>query len=262
MNIAVKILGMIKNYTYNITANTYIDYGGMISNKSNNLWTKQDILAEGSSNGNIEDNNIKIEAPILVNYEDYRNIVSYFIKNLNISMSAYMDIIFTVTLHVEIQGETYTDVSSSSLRMNLYQPVFDITKTEKGDNEKIISPLVETPNLLIFIVIDTLAILFVVIMLFRKIKKSHTKEYPEYKKIADKIRKKYKNIIVEVVSTSENKETRVIEIKNFEELVNIEEEIRIPILLYENENEINFAILYNHIEYRYILKKSKNSENF
>ena len=70
-----------------------------------------------------------------------------------------------------------------------------------------------------------------------------------------KILRKYKEIIVEVESMPNINGKNIIDVKGFEELITIEEEIRLPILFYEeNENEYVFLIIDENVVYRKIMK--------
>ena len=63
-----------------------------------------------------------------------------------------------------------------------------------------------------------------------------------------KILKKYKNIIVEIKNMPKLEMKNVIDEKEFEELISIEDEIREPILYYREKNA--FFIIDNKIIYR------------
>ena len=83
------------------------------------------------------------------------------------------------------------------------------------------------------------------------------KEKTEFTKNLEKILKDYSEIIVEVSTPLEyDKSINVLDIKTFEDMVDIEEEIKSPILLYEikKNHEAWFIIIKDEYMYRYILK--------
>ncbi len=71
----------------------------------------------------------------------------------------------------------------------------------------------------------------------------------------NRILKNYGDIVAEIVTPTETGNMRVIDVKNFDQLLDIEEEIRMPILFYETVEgeEGEFTIIYDNIVYRYIL---------
>jgi len=77
-----------------------------------------------------------------------------------------------------------------------------------------------------------------------------------YLKEQNKILKRYGDIIAETSTKPEFKNKDIIEITNFIDLVNIEDELRIPIIFYEaiSNKESWFVINHNDKVYRYILK--------
>ena len=75
-----------------------------------------------------------------------------------------------------------------------------------------------------------------------------------------KILKGYGDIIAEVTTKPDLRGLNIIEVKEFEDLINIEEELRVPILYYELEkdNEAWFIITTGNQVYRYILRASSH----
>ena len=77
----------------------------------------------------------------------------------------------------------------------------------------------------------------------------------------NKILNDYGEIIVEVVNPIPTDNKQIIRVKNFNELIDLEQELRIPILCYINELKAitTFAILNNNQIYQYILKEELQS---
>ena len=77
----------------------------------------------------------------------------------------------------------------------------------------------------------------------------------DYEVALNRILKNYGDIVAEIVTPTETGNMRVIDVKNFDQLLDIEEEIRMPILFYETVEgeEGEFTIIYDNIVYRYIL---------
>ena len=77
-----------------------------------------------------------------------------------------------------------------------------------------------------------------------------------------KILRGYGDIIAEVTTKPDLLDLKIIEVKNFEDLINIEEELRVPIIFYElsGKDESWFIITSGTQAYRYILKSSVEME--
>ena len=81
----------------------------------------------------------------------------------------------------------------------------------------------------------------------------------DYTVALNRILKSYGDIVAEVVSPIETDYMKIVDVKNFDQLLDIEEEIRMPILFYETipEEEGEFVILYDNMVYRYIISGKK-----
>ena len=92
------------------------------------------------------------------------------------------------------------------------------------------------------------------IVLYKDIFDIAKKNY--YNTTLDKLLKDYGDVIVELNSEINKDGLQVVEVKNFNEMLDLEEELKIPIMFYEiEEDELGeFTINHNNIIYRYILK--------
>lgn len=68
-----------------------------------------------------------------------------------------------------------------------------------------------------------------------------------------KILKKYRDIIVELENKPNFEIKNVVDVKDFEELIDVEEEIRVPILFFEDEEKFVFIIIGDNVIYRKII---------
>ena len=77
----------------------------------------------------------------------------------------------------------------------------------------------------------------------------------------NKILKEYGDIIIEVIDQVDKSNYEIILVKNFNEMVDLEEELRIPIMFYEIEENIKgeFTLIHNNILYQYLLDNEKKS---
>jgi hypothetical protein len=101
--------------------------------------------------------------------------------------------------------------------------------------------------------------LLVFVILFNKIfadKKSL------YLKTLNKIMKDYSEVIIESSTNLNYDNLEILDIKTFDDMIDVEEELKSPIMLYEHiKNEESWFIVVNgNYAYRYILS-SKNIDN-
>ena len=77
----------------------------------------------------------------------------------------------------------------------------------------------------------------------------------KYIKKLNKILKDYNDIIIETETKFDLKNYKVIKVKNINEMIDLEDELRIPINLYKEEDMATFTLLTNNIIYIYILEE-------
>ncbi len=69
-----------------------------------------------------------------------------------------------------------------------------------------------------------------------------------------RILKKYKEIIVELECKPNFEIKNVVDVKEFEELIDVEEDVRGPILFFEDEGQFVFLIIGDNVVYRKIIQ--------
>ena len=81
----------------------------------------------------------------------------------------------------------------------------------------------------------------------------------EYTRTIRKILRNYGDIVAEIVKPVDLSNLEIIDVKNFDQILDVEEELRMPILFSEDKRneEGCFVIIHNNIAYRYILRNKK-----
>jgi hypothetical protein len=240
------------NYNYDVSVVTYIDYSGPITGKNANLWKMKETLIE-KSNLESTQKNIKIEELVNINYSKYKNIINDFRTRFNISINAYLDVIFSIKLNTNISNNTYSDKSTMTLRMNLGQPIIDITKTESGVSEQLLQNDNKKFDIITPIISNLIIIILVIILVIINIKKKTINNI--YEITLKKILRNYSNVIIRINKPVEIHDMKIIDVNEFVDILDIEEELKIPILLFENgKEEADFYIINTSVIYRYIMK--------
>ena len=243
-------------YNYDIIAILYIDY----TNNNQNLLKKQYDIIRDKFLKLDNSNKIAINETININYNDYNDEVLRFKEKYNLPVKAYLKIYFVVKTNINLE-KTIEKQAISEIAIELNQPVFGINEKNNGDGYYQISKQgedirnINKTQILISIILFIFGIIYFIILIRHKF---FTKE-KIYEINLNSILKKYSDIIVELRDTVNLTGYKIIEVKNFFELVDVEEEIRVPILYYKEEKfKSVFLIMYNQVIYRYIFEKGKN----
>ena len=195
------------------------------------LWTKKynliDTVKKETTN-----NSFQIDENIKIDYPKYNEVVDH---------------------------KSVGDKQNIKLKIPLNQQAFKISKDYNKNVEKEIKKLtdkdleIEMKKEICGTILIVVAIsLFIV--LYKDIFDIAKKNY--YNTTLDKLLKDYGDVIVELNSEINKDGLQVVEVKNFNEMLDLEEELKIPIMFYEiEEDELGeFTINHNNIIYRYILK--------
>ena len=195
---------------------------------------------------------------INIDYQKYNSEVESFKEKFNLPLTAYMIINFNVETWLQNQ-ENIKQTSTSKATIDLSQPAYEIKVKESDEQENTILETQDLNKNINYIALAIGLILFVISsgIFGYQIWKYQVTELNKIKIKVMKILRKYKEIIVEVESMPNINGKNIIDVKGFEELITIEEEIRLPILFYEeNENEYEyvFLIIDENVVYRKIMK--------
>lgn len=258
----------VLSYKYYIESIIYAD--ATSSNDSSNVWKRKEILLPVNSGQLIADNKFGISEHLVYDYSLNNDIAKDYKKQMAFSMNTYSIIKFVINIHGNIDGNLVDENETMSLKVPLNESVFKIEK-QLGDNKKVVKRKYENPKIIIrlpFLLIGSIGILLAIalfIILFRKI--FNIKRKNEYNRVLGKILKEYGDVIVEVRSVKKIPTNRTIIVKDFNEMIDLEEETRIPINFMELEADIEgvFWIVHNESFYTYILKQEElvlNNKNF
>lgn len=228
----------------------------------NKIWKKEYTLLN-TQTGQVNDvNNINITEKLDFDYGYYDDIVSNFRKELKLPISATFEI--AMTINIFGQGDLLgklVDTQTMILSIPLNSAVFKIDDSYEPITNNNITFQDETKQsvnikrIVCGILVGIVGIVLFV-TLFDKI--FYLKSKNPYECKLNKILKEYGDVIVEIVNPTNIKDLNVVEVKGFGEMIDLEEELRIPIMFYEiNEGYLGeFTLIHGNIIYKYILDNS------
>lgn len=246
------------NYEYSITATINGEYTLPDEDEKSQLWTKKYNLVD-TVKKETTNNSFQIDENIKIDYPKYNEVVDKFKNEIKLPITAYLSVDFEVKVSGVVDHKSVGDKQNIRLKIPLNQQAFKISKDYNKNVEKEIKKLTDKDleiemkkeicgTILIVVTIS----LFIV--LYKDIFDIAKKNY--YNTTLDKLLKDYGDVIVELNSEINKDGLQVVEVKNFNEMLDLEEELKIPIMFYEiEEDELGeFTINHNNIIYRYILK--------
>lgn len=243
------------NFNYNLDSSKKIDLnysyeiiGTIVSKYINDqkiVWTKKYQLLDKKSSKN---KNINIKEHINIDFLKYLEEVNEFKKNFTLSTDNVLNIEFIIHIEGRIDNEKIIDDKISSLSIPLGVQAFSITEDYLDKDYKNI--IVKNSNLF-YPFIPLIIIVIILVIFYKKIFNIKSK----YEKKLNKILRNYNDVIIEIETKIDFFNYNTIKVKNIKEMVDLEQELQIPINLYKENNRATFTLLNNNILYIYILEE-------
>lgn len=248
---------LVSSVDYEVVAKLIIEN----NDTKTKYYEKEYVLAPKTSDS-IKNNGTlyNLDKKINIDYEYYNNIATKFKSQYGVDSQSYLEVYLNTYNNV---NSKYKDIPTSaqiSVRIPLSQKAIEI-KFNTQEINKSIDKYITSKNIvingyLIFIVgitflFTSLIFLFFIFMIIKK----YTKTISKYDKFINKILKEYDRLIVETATFPDEKEYNVLIINNFNELVDVRDNLRSPIMFYniKDHKMSKFYILNNNNLYLYIV---------
>lgn len=218
-----------------------------------------------------------LDKKVNIDYEYYNSIATNFKSQYGVDSQSYLEVYLNTYNNVNPKYKDIPTNAKISVRIPLSQKAIEInfnTQEINIDIEKyIISKAViinDYQKLIAGIISLFLSLLFLSFTIV--IIKRYTKKMSRYDKFINKILKEYDRLIVETATFPDEKKYNVLLINNFNELVDVRDNLRTPIMFYNiKDHKISiFYILNDNNLYLYIVnskdindgdKKYENKKN-
>lgn len=243
-------------YTYGINASIIGEYQTTNELNNNKVWSKNFVLLPSTSK-TVNDTGFTLSENISIDYVYYNNIVENFYREINLPMRAYLSVIFKVNVRGEPESNvgTINEDSTYEMKIPLHEQAFQITtKTTNNPNQNISKITNATKNVnSLTLILSGIAFILTIVVFFKYCQKTFASNESAYRKQINRILKEYGDIIVEITNLMDTSNMSIVDVKTFNELLDLEAEIRTPILYYESLTEGWFMITQGNNLYRYIV---------
>lgn len=249
----------LNNYRYQIIGTLKGEYENT-DNGNAELWKKNYVLLD-TKEINTTDAGFTVNQNVKIDYSKYSRIVDNFKTKFKIAIDAYMDVKLLVVYENKLAG-TSSVVSGSdamSVKIPLSKATIKIDKQlEEHRSKKLTEENLLKPNSLKIktgMILGGIS-LIIFILVSPKVFASKKTLYVRKK---EKIMKSYSEILVTTDTLPDLQEMEILTINDFDDMVDLEEELKSPILVYEpyENKECWFIVINDKYAYRYVLN-SKN----
>ncbi len=258
-------------YTYSIDGTLYGETVNQETGNKEIVWEKKyNLLKEKKFD--TQNANFNINQNLDIDYLKYKEEVNEFKKRFGMNLTTKLQVVMKIKVDGEYeykktsnknQRKTFNKENEMVLNIPLGTQAFSITKDyEKQSHINLYeNNLLKSKKYLIYSLSCMLiTILSTILFIFSFKAIFNIKRKSEYTKELNKILKAYGQIIVEVTTPIKERGFNVIIVKNFNEMIDLEEELRIPIIFYENAYTYSsiFTLTHENTIYKYILKNKKD----
>ncbi len=243
------------DYEYDVYTVLVINYRHG-KNTNNRLWQQEKTLVQ---NVDSKQQQIEISEQVQINYDEYNAIVREFEHKFGLTTDSYVDIVFKVTTSGEKEQKEFSEMEESRIQIPLNLEVISVNADDMVIKDEAIllkvteeyNPDYELAGLGGVLLVSAI---FSFIILYNKLFNISIKS--EYEEERDKILTAYGDIIVEILTPMDKKNVSIVKVKDFYNLVGLEDEVRSPIMFYEDKNSESgeFCLLHNNLLYVYKIK--------
>ena len=249
------------SYSYEIIATTK----GLYQNTEGQdveVWSKSypiDNQAAQSGSGRT----FTINKNISLDYNEYNEIMTDFRNQFGLSMDARVDLSVKINVVAGLKGQSEKGLQASNtmvLEIPLLQQTISIKPNYVNNGgDTVYKTQTENPGINVTLLVFGIVLLLISLVVFKMLVKSllAVTRKSEYVLALNKILKEYADIIAETDNMPNLENYDVINVKNFNDLVDVEEELHSPILYFDVKEDVEsvFVIVNNNTVYKFTLRE-------
>ena len=260
------------NYTFKIDTKTNIDFkydiiGTLVIADSlgKNVFFEKDYkLFENGTASIVHGTFENINKTVSIDYDYYNNLANKFKVNYGINTISNLIIKLNVSEVSKDENLDLKNVSEMSLTIPLSEREININMDYKDVNKN--SMVVSNSGIIInshLYIVFGIALLILSIFFMSKLVTGGKGKTTKYDKYIKKILKEYDRLIVNTTTPPDKKGKKVIDVNSFNELLDVRDNLKLPIKYYvvTEHEECKFYINHEEEIYLYVvLAKEKNQE--
>lgn len=227
------------------------------------VWSKAYPIAnQGNQSGSGK--TFTINKNVQLNYNEYNDIMTDFRNQFGLSLDARVDLSMKINITAGLKGASEKELQTTNT-MTLEIPLLQQTISIKpsyvnSGGDTIYKEASDEASINIPLLSFGIVLLVISLLVFKVLAKSllAVTRKSEYVLALNKILKEYADIIAETHNMPDLEKYDVINVKNFNDLVDVEEELHSPILYFEVREDVEsvFVIISNNAAYKFTLRES------
>lgn len=233
-----------------------------IDHPENVLWKNEKILIDKTDVDNSLKNTLKLNETVEIDYNEYNQQVKDFVKNyvLLTDSKLRIDLHFVMSSVDPNYSDDFNYEKVVTVEIPMNEQTISIEKTNDKLNNVVLSKSVETFNVLsiVYLLLGITSSIIAAIFLFKLfvLLRNYVFNTTPYQKALNKILTTYDHLIVNSTTYPDIDGLSIIEVTTFDELLDAQEELRMPIIHYEivKHKKSIFVIINNNSACVYYLQ--------
>lgn len=246
-------------YNYRVIGNLEATYNR--DGEEQKVWKKTDVIVP-AKDLSVASDKLEINENFQLNMAEKVQMVKDFQEELGLQVQTKYTVYLEVSTKTNILGQEVLNIYSPDLVFNIGSKTTTIsTTTEDSAKPQIVTKMVQENDEVSQTEAIACSVMFVVafvvlVILLAKTTNNNTVRN-EYKIELNKILKGCDEKIVEAKSKIDTSGQSVVDVREFDEVLKVSEELFKPILYWNNEKDEEswFCVLGNNMVYRFILKR-------
>lgn len=246
------------SYAYDIRATVKGQYSLKGDNSDTaDVWTKDFQLLK-PVHATVTTKDLSFSPRVEVPYDEYRQLIEQLRTALALPIRSQVVVTFTINVAGEKGGTPFTDLRTASIIVPIEEQIYVIAQKYDKDETKQVVPKTAQASIdriaqyeqYAAIAVGVLALASFVYGFRKKIFKT------PYQRELDKIYRYHDGIIVRASRQADLTGKRIVSVKSFEDMLNLEEELKLPIVAAAVSAEATqFMIIRDDVVYVYTLGK-------
>lgn len=246
-------------YSYKIVANVNADHK-INSSTSKRVWSKDYVLVSKEDISLNNESTFNIDKKIKINYDEYNKIINDFKRDYMLAVQSKVDVYMYVMLNGNYDNKEFVEEATLLTSIPLSEQTISISTDYNKNKTNALTEMVTVDrfnNIYIFVLGILLSLIAIITIAWRIIIiVADNKKQSKYIKQLKKFMHDYDDIIATVKSKPNTNGLKLIEFIKFEELVNAQDDLRVPIIFCETKvnEEGYFFLISETCAYYYVLR--------
>ena len=244
------------NYNFNVNKKSDIDISYKViaklvissQNNTNIFFEKEDDLTDTITKTIEKDTDLNFSENVEIDYDYYNNLANKFKSNYAVNTNSYLEVYLKVDENSkESNSYLLNNESKTTLTIPLSEQEVNITLNNDNVNEEkeIISKksINSSINYIVICLVLFILTIFTIIKLIKYLEKFEN----AYDRYINKILRGYDRLIVNVKTAPKLRDYNIIQVENFEELIDVRDNVKEPIRYLEisKHKKCKFYIINN-----------------